>query len=142
MQPITDKQIELIKAAFAETGSIRAASRAAGVSVATASKYVKASDRDQFEQIRTRKRVDIIEAIGDAKVKLIEAMTDAAHLTKASVQELATAFGILQDKELLLNGQATSRTAVVTDDPMSRLTPEEIEQAKRIRAKLAAEAVR
>lgn len=136
---LTDLQIEIIKSTYAETGRLRAAARAAGCSPNTVKKYIGPDGNEQYEQVRTEKRIDIIRTIGDAKIKLIAAMTDEPHLAKASVQELATAFGILTDKELLMTGQATSRTETITD-PSARLTPDEMEAASKIRAKLAAEA--
>lgn len=136
-KPITDEQIEHIKATFAETGNVRAAARAASCSVATASKYVSDPVRDEFEHIRTEKRVDIIEKIADAQAKLIDAIVDQAHLSKASMQELGTTFGILTDKRLLLTGQATARTETMSvDAPTMRLTPEERERARELRERM------
>jgi hypothetical protein len=136
-----DETIEQIKATYAMNGNARETSRVLGVPFSTVRKHITSDEQDEFAQVRAEKRIDIIHVIGDAKIKLIEAMTDAPHLAKASVQELATAFGILQDKELLLTGQATSRTETITD-PSARLTPDEMEAAGKIRAKLAAEATR
>jgi hypothetical protein len=134
--PISDEQIEILKATYAETGVIRSAARAAHVSVSTAKKYVDSNDG--FEQARTEKRLTIIDYIATAQVKLIESMVDAATLAKASLQEKAVAFGIVTDKGLLLTGQATSRSETITD-PSARLTPDEMEAAARIREKFAAE---
>lgn len=133
---ISDEQIEQIKSTFAQTASLRAAARAAGCSVSAAKTY--ATNRDEFEQVRTQKRIGIIEAIGEAQIKLITAMVDDEHLKKASVQELGTTFGILTDKQLLLTGQATSRNENIVVDPAARLTAEEMEQAAKIRARMAA----
>lgn len=104
---ITDEQIELIKATFAETGSVRASARAAKVSVSTAKKY--AGSRDGFEQLRTEKRVDIIESLADARIILLASMVDESALKKASLHEKAVAFGIVTDKHQLLTGEATER---------------------------------
>ena len=132
---ITDTQIELIKATFAETGSITAAAKAASCSLSTAKKYVES--RDAFEELRNEKRVDIIAKIAEVQVKILDTMTDEAHLNKASLNDLGVTFGILTDKRLLLSGQATARTETVSVDPAARLTPDEMEAAARIRAKLA-----
>ena len=107
MQSITDEQIELIKATFAETGNLRASARAAKVSVSTAKKY--AGSRDAFERIRTEKRVDIIESLADARIILLAAMVEPETLKKASLQEKSVAFGIVTDKHQLLTGEATER---------------------------------
>jgi len=129
-----DETIERIKATFAETGSYEAAAKSAGVSWATAQKY--ADSRDEFETIRAEKRLDIIAEINKAQAKLIAAMVDDAHLAKASVQEIAMAFGIVTDKGLLLTGQATSRTETINGDPIDRLSVDDIEQLERLRSKL------
>lgn len=138
-KPIPDEQIEIIKDAFAQTGKVDIAARAAGVSWETAKKY--AGSRDQFESIREQKRLTIIEHIAIAQVKFIDAMTDPTKLEKSSLQEIGVAFGIITDKGLLLTGQATSRNETITD-PSARLTPDEMEQAATIRAKLFAESKR
>lgn len=135
--PVSDETIEIIKAAYAETGSLRAAARAAGCSQAAAKKY--AQTRDEYEQVRAVKRLDIIEHIKDAQIKLIDAMTDPAKLEKSSLQEIGVAFGIITDKGLLLDGKATQRSEIVTD-PSAILTPEQMEQAAAIRARFAGEA--
>lgn len=136
MRPISDEQIEVIKATFAETGSVRGSARAAGVSVATAKKY--ADNKDEYERMRTEKRIDIIAKIAEVQIKLLDTMADDSHLAKADFNDLGVTFGILTDKRLLLTGQATSRSETITD-PAARLTPDEMELAGRIRDKIAAE---
>lgn len=133
--PITDEQIEIIKAVFAETGKIDAAAKTAGVSWSTAQKY--AGSRDEYESLRAEKRLTIIERIAVAQGVLIDAMTDTDKLAKASLQEIGVVFGIVTDKGLLMTGQATSRNETIGGDPAARLTPEEMEQAARIRERFA-----
>ncbi len=133
MQPISDTQIEIIKATFAETGNLRASARAAGVSFATAKKY--AGSIDAYEQVRAEKRVDIIEKIAEVQIKLLAEMTDVAHLAKASLNDIGVTFGIITDKRLLLSGQATTRSETI-NDPAARLTPDELVMAAQLRAKL------
>lgn len=141
---ITDEQIETIRATYTMTGKLSDASRAAGVSESTARKYVRLVDN--FEELRAEKIAITIEEIivkcGEVQGKLLAAMTDEAKLAKASFQEVATAFGIVTDKRQLLSGQATDRREHVAADALARLTPEEKEQAARIREKLAREAIR
>jgi hypothetical protein len=135
--PVSDETIEIIKATFAETGNLRAAARAANCSVATAKKY--AESRDEFEQVRTEKRLSVIEEITRAQVILIQSMIEPKRLRSATLSELSNTFGTVTDKGLLLSGQATNRTAFMTDDPSTKLTPEEMELAARVREKLAAQ---
>lgn len=132
---ITDEQIETVKAVFAETGKYDRAAKAAGVSWASAKKY--ADSRDAYESIREQKRFDIIAKLSDAQVALIDAMVARAKTGEDNVQQIATALGITTDKVLVMTGNVTDRTETLTGDPASRLTPDELEAAARIRAKLA-----
>jgi hypothetical protein len=140
---LTDEQIERLHIEYAVRGSYRAASRAVGVSVESARKYLKAEVEDAdspLRRMRTQKKVEIAEKFGDLQIVLIDALMDKAKIEKASYQELANTLGIATEKRLLVTGQATQRTENLTVDPAARLTPDEMEAAARIRAKLAAEA--
>lgn len=108
-RPVSDETIEALRLAYAESGSARAAARAAGCSIATALKYLGQPDRDQFEQLRSQKRADIIETMATVRIKLLESMVSEDALKKASLQEKAVAFGIVTDKHQLLTGEATER---------------------------------
>lgn len=137
---LTDEQIETIRATYAMTGKYSDAAKAAGVSETSARRYVKLVDG--MADLRAEKTAATIEQVivkcGEAQEKLLAAMVDDAKLSKSSLQEIATAFGIVTDKRQLLSGQATTRSEHSAPvDPALRLTPEEMEQAARIRAKLA-----
>lgn len=106
-KPIDDEQIETLKAVYAETGKYDVAAKAAGVSWSTAKKHI--DNQDEYESIRERKRVDIIAKIADVQIKLLDAMVEPANLAKATLQEKATAFGIVTDKRQLISGEATER---------------------------------
>ena len=134
---LSGEQIELIKATFAMTGSLTAAAKAANCGLASAQKY--ATNRDQFEEVRITSRIPIIERIAAAQVKFIDAMVDENRLKKASLAELVNAFDKVTDKQLLLTGQATARTETLASDTAARLTPEEMEQAARLRERMAAQ---
>ena len=131
---LSDEQVEIIKATFAETGSVRAASRAANVSVATAKKY--ADNRDEFEQLRTAKRADIITRIGEIQIALLDAMIEPKRLKDAGLSTVASAFATLTEKRLLMSGEATSRTETMATDTAVRLTPDEKMLAAQLRDKL------
>jgi transcriptional regulator with XRE-family HTH domain len=104
---ITPEQIEQIKAAYAETESLTKAAEAAGVSKSTASQYV--SLNDEFEQVRTEKRLDIIEAIAKARIAYAEHLLKPEVVAQADPRDAATVLGILVDKHQLLTGKATER---------------------------------
>jgi seryl-tRNA(Sec) selenium transferase len=137
---LTDEQVERLHLEYALSGRYRAAARAVGVSVESARKYLKAEVEDAdspLRRMRTQKKIDIAEKFGDLQVAMIDALMDKAKIEKASYQELANTLGIATEKRLLVMGQATIRTETVTADPAAKLTPEELEVAARIRAKLA-----
>ena len=104
---ITDKQVETIKAAYAETGSITQAARQAGVSLSTAHVYVRSND--SFEDVRREKRLDIIEEIARVRQLYIEHLAKPEVMATATAKDAATVFGILTDKHQLLTGEATER---------------------------------
>lgn len=106
---ITPEQIERIKAVYAETGNVAAAAREAGVSKSTAHKYCHSAS-DEFEQVRTEKRRDIIEQIAEARLLYVEHLMQPAVIAGASAKDSATIVGILTDKHQLLTGGATART--------------------------------
>ena len=134
------EQIETIKAVYAETGRYRAAARAAGCSVSAAKKY--ATNHDEFEHLRTVKRVDIIDHMTEAQIILIAALTDPAKLDRASLQEIAVAFGIVTDKRQLLSGEATERHEHRDTDSQNILARRLDELAERRRTRPGAPGVR
>ena len=142
---LSDEQIERLHLEYATNGGkIRAAARAIGVSQSTASKYIDRETTNpappEVQAVRTRKKVDIAEKMGELQVVLIDALMTSEKIAKASYQELATTLGITTEKRLLVMGQATVRTETISPDPAARLTPDEMAAAARIRDKLAAEA--
>lgn len=140
---LTDEQIERLHIEYAMTGRIAKAARVVGVSWSSAKRYLKDEVIDpgsDLAKMREQKRVDVAEKMGDLQVALIDALMDKAKIEKASYQELATTLGITTDKRLLITGQPTSRNENINTDPAAKLTPDEMEAAARIRAKLASEA--
>lgn len=136
MNKLTDRQIETIRLSYAETGSQRQAARRAGCAVSSVKQYL-VPVMDELEHIRTQKKIDIIEEIASVRLALLTAMGTPEKIAKASMQELATSFGILTDKHQILTGGATERTETGTYDPVSRLSADELEQLATIRDKLA-----
>jgi hypothetical protein len=140
---LTDEQIEQLHIEYAQLGQVSKAARAVGVSWSSAKRYLKQELIDPTSELaitRERKKCDIAERMGQVIEAQLEALATPEKINKASYQELSTSLGILTDKRLLLTGQPTSRIENVTGDPAAKLTPDEMEAASRIRAKLAAEA--
>lgn len=131
-----DETIEQIKATYALNGNARETSRVLNVPLATVLKYVDPETKDEFDQVRSEKRVDIIAKAAEVQVKLLDAMAEPVSLARSSLQEKATAFGIVTDKILLITGQPNNRTHTTTD-ATATLTPEEMEQAAKIRERFA-----
>ena len=136
---LTVEQIETIRATYALTRSYAAAGKAAGCSETTARDYIKKSD--DFAEFRAEKQAitieQIIVKIGHVQERLLDAMLEPSKVEKASMQELATSLGIVTDKRQLLAGDPTSRSENVSNDASTRLTPEQMEQAARIRERLS-----
>jgi molybdenum-dependent DNA-binding transcriptional regulator ModE len=125
-QRLSDWQIETIRLAYAETGSISHAARESGCAYNTAKSYV-ASHHDDLTDLRNQKKADVVAQVAALRIRLLEEMHTATRLSKASLYELGTLFGILTDKHQLLTGKATSRTeqtnplAVWSDDEIDAL---------------------
>lgn len=136
---LTVEQIETVKATYAMTRNYAAAARAAGCSLTAARNYVQATD--DFEQLRAEKTAisidSIIVKIGMVQERLLDAMLEQSKVDRASMQELATSLGIVTDKRQLLAGDPTSRSENLNSDPTTKLTAAEMEQAARIRERLA-----
>lgn len=107
-QRLTDWQIETIRLAYAETGNITHAAREAGCAFNTAKKYVN-DHRAELTELRAEKKADVIAQVAAVRIRILEEMHGATRLSKASLGELATTFGILTDKHQLLTGGATER---------------------------------
>lgn len=107
-QRLSDWQIETIKLAFAETGNVSHAARAAGCAFNTAKRYV-ADHRDELTELRAQKKGDVIAQVAELRIRVIEELFGTTRLAKASLYELGTLFGILTDKHQLLTGEATDR---------------------------------
>lgn len=139
---LTDEQIERLHLEYAQTGKVDRAAKAAGVSWAAAKKYldIPIDPLTPLSQVREQKKIDIAAKMGDLQIALIDALMQPDKIAKASYQELANTLGITTEKRLLITGQPTSRNHNTTDDPSARLSPDELEAAARIRAKLEASA--
>lgn len=134
---LSDQQIETIRAAWVLTGNGSYAAKAAGCATSTANKYIK-DHHDELRQLRQEKAPDIAEILNAVLNEVLSGMLDPSKVRDANLNQLATTAGIVIDKMQLLSGQATARTETMAVDP-GRLTPEEREQARRLRAKLLGE---
>jgi hypothetical protein len=136
---LSDEQIERLHLEYVQTGSYRATARAVGISVESVRKYVirELDDADSpLRQMRTQKRIDIAEKIGEVQLVILEALKSPEKIAKASYQELSTSYGILTDKRQLITGQATERHEHHDlDAPRQELTRRLDELAERRRAK-------
>jgi len=139
-RPTPDETIERIKATYAMNGNARETSRVLSVPIATVHKYIDPESKDAFEQVRTEKLAEVIPnviaRIEQVEMVLLDAIMKRAKTGEDSVRDLATAFGILRDKHLLITGQPNVRTHN-TSEAVATLTPEEMEQAAKIRERFA-----
>jgi len=91
--------------ALAESGgSVTAASKATGIPKTTLWGW-KTQHPDEFEQLRMEKRGSLIEKVWGAAEDALDLLIK--ELPKMKGRYLATTFGILTDKGLLLGGEPT-----------------------------------
>lgn len=136
----SDETIERIKATYAMVGTIADTARDLDLPESTVRKYVSPEVRAEFAEVRGQKLAEaipnIIAQIEHTEHVLLDAIVKRAKTGEDSVRDLATAFGILRDKHLLITGQPNNRTHTTTD-ATATLTPEEMEQAAKIRERFA-----
>lgn len=133
---LSEWQVETVRATWLLTRNGSEAGRAAGCNVATANRYI-AAHREELTRLAQDKKPDLADALGAAADRLVSALFDQKRIADAPLVQVATALGIVIDKRQLLTNQPTARVETGPTDP-GRLTPEEREQAAKIRAKLAA----
>jgi hypothetical protein len=137
--PLSDEQILVIREVWIATGNGSAAARACGCSARAANAYI-AEQRDELLQLRQHKKgtTHLADAFREAALSLLAAALGSDKVGAASTKDLIISAATALDKAQLLSGLPTNRTENVGADPRAVLTPEEREQAARIRAKLAA----
>lgn len=137
-QKISPAQIELLKATYAATESLTAAARAAAVAESTAWKYIHSAD--EFEEVRSEKRQELIAQTAADYVpqllatigKYIEHVSQPEVIAAMNGRDGMIVVGTAVDKVLLLTGQATERSEHVhTDDARTRLAAKLDELAAR-----------
>lgn len=135
-----DETIEQIKATYAMNGNARETSRVLNVPFSTVRKHITTDEQDEFAQVRSENLAvvipNVIAKIEQVEMVLLDSIMKRAKSGEDSVRDLATAFGILRDKHLLITGQPNNRTHTTTD-ASATLTPEEMEQAAKIRERFA-----
>jgi molybdenum-dependent DNA-binding transcriptional regulator ModE len=148
MALLSDEQRERALLEYAQTGSYRAAGRAVGCSADSVKRIVREAEQESrtpIAQLRAQKMaetvVNVLDEFKRAQLALLTALMDAGKIADADLKAVATSLGIVTDKILLMSGEATARTESVVADPSAKLTPDEMEAAARIRAKLAAGSV-
>lgn len=98
---------EQIKTFLATNGNVRETARHFDVSPSTVMK-VRDECPDEFEQLRTDKKQQIIEKSWKLMDTFLEAME--AKIPDASLRDVSTSYGIVGDKLLLMTGEPTSRS--------------------------------
>lgn len=69
--------------------------------------------------------------------KLVQMQSDPEALSKTSIKDLATVFGILVDKSQLLNGLATSNIAIQAKIDINMTSDKALEELNKMREKYA-----
>ena len=101
---LTDEQIKRIIADFVESNNYSATARKNGRAVNTVKKYVLADEEiaEKCKQKKEQNTLDMLEYMdsrkGQAQGTYLAALADPEKLDSASLQQIATALGILVDK--------------------------------------------
>jgi hypothetical protein len=126
-RPLAPAVRDRILALLAEGQSCRAIARAVGCSISTVS-GVAAADGFSFERSRTKKAAAATRDYAQANrlALLNRGFEKAGHLldtidTSGSFQQWTVAVAVLIDKRRLEDGEATSRSDVVSTDARDRL---------------------
>ena len=104
---ISDELKEQIRTYLATCGNVRETARQFDVSPSTVMK-VRDERPDEFEQLRTDKKQQIIEKSWKLMETFLEAME--AKIPDATLRDVSTSYGIVGDKLLLMTGEPTSRS--------------------------------
>lgn len=113
-QKLTEELREQIKAFLASNGNIRETARQFNVSPSTVKK-VKEENVDEFEQLRTDKKQQMIDAIWtslvDAQQLGHQMITEAKKGERdIPLNQISTYYGTLYDKMALMKGESTANT--------------------------------
>jgi hypothetical protein len=115
-QKLTDELKEQIKSALASNNNVREIARQYKVSPSSVMK-IRDEDPDEFEQLRTDKKLSMIE-------KIWSSLEDAADLGHQMIldakkgkrdiplNQISTYYGTLYDKMALMRGESTANTAM------------------------------
>lgn len=104
---ISDELKEQVRTYLATCGNVRETARHFKISPATVMK-IRDAEPDEFEQLRTDKKQQIIENSWKLMEKFLSAME--AKIPSAGLKDVATSYGIVSDKVLLMTGEPTSRS--------------------------------
>lgn len=98
-------------------GALTAVSRHLGVPCATLSRWFKGKNNPPPINLVNEKRQGWRNRLDEVLDTLIDEMLGA--VTDAPLREIATAFGIVADKQFLLSGQPTNRQEVTIHDNLT-----------------------
>lgn len=153
MPKLTDKQKQKIIADYIETNNYCETARMNGISEAAVRKIIKSIDEEElkkkFEEKKQQNTEEVLDAMkkrSNKKIQLIDKIFNAMDSKLENVdmftniKDLATAYGIIVDKELKLrelelqNKQSQNIKDAIADLPkladLIRITPEEREKHK------------
>jgi AcrR family transcriptional regulator len=134
--PISNEQVERIKQLAIDTSNTAAIARAVGVSRATVLKYVGV--KDEFDEVRHEKRVELIGAVADEFVSVrqlyLNHLKEPAVIAAANAKDSAVIVGVLTDKHQLVTGEATERTEHTNGDDVRAKFSHQIDELERRRA--------
>lgn len=139
---LTDWQIEMVRAAYAESGNVAYAAKQAGIAYSPAYVYCKENWSD-LQELRAKTKEDIIRDLSLLRRLAIEELMTPKRIKEATTQELMVMTGIITDKITNLQGLPTARVEFThgqrqADFDAHALTPEDRERAREVQRKLSA----
>lgn len=113
-QKLTDEMKEQIRAHLVLSDNLRETARKFGVSPNTV-KNIRDEKADEFAQLRTDKRQEMIEKIWDSLVDAADLGHSMIRDAKQGVRDIplnhiSTFYGTMYDKMALMKGESTSNT--------------------------------
>lgn len=103
---------------FETSGALEAVANYLKIPARTLSRWAKGQQNPPPDQLVAKKKGELVDQLGDILQKLVDEIDQA--IPGASLNQLATTFGIMFDKRRLLQGQTTAEIGIGVSDEFRR----------------------
>lgn len=128
-----DDRANALAALAANGGNVSRTARQLGIPVRTLAAWARGERHEEAAEMCQEKKGLLVDRLKEIAWRLAEAIDNPARLQRASLSQVATAFGIVTDKIRLLEGQATAINENRHDHRFT-LTPEDIAAVEALEA--------